>query len=43
MKTGYVSELQEIDRQLREEKQKVADLKTTLATVLVRLDRLEQT
>ena len=49
MKTGYDSQLQEVDRQLQAEKQKVITLETTLAsvqatlaTVLARLAALEQ-
>jgi len=40
--TVATAALQEVDRQLQAEKQKVITLETTLATVLARLDALEQ-
>jgi len=40
--TVATAALQEVDRQLQSEKQKVADLQSTLASVLARLDALEQ-
>jgi hypothetical protein len=40
--TVATAALQEVDRQLQAEKQKTADLQSTLASVLARLDALEQ-